>query len=138
MPDLLINPPSSPGWLRLQRLHVQRDAHISALLSSQSEICVQRVLVGVCGLALCWPLPFTASRRNRDQERTVELIFFVAIKENRKRPDLKYVCLSYGFCYSVFFTFRCHSHVPVNLNANFPNKKSLRSICVVLKFTALR
>lgn len=85
MPDLLINPPSSPGWLRLQHLQVRRDANISALLSSRSEVCVQRVLVDICGLGLCWPLACTGFKRNKDQERTVELIFFVEI-HNRKLP----------------------------------------------------
>lgn len=103
MPDLLINPPCSLGWLPLQHPHVQRDADISALLSARSEICVQRVLVGICGLGLCWPLTFTGFRRNKGRERTVESILFVEI-HIRKVPALKCVFhgISYEFYYSVF------------------------------------
>lgn len=58
--DLLINPPSSPGWLRLQHLHVRRHTDVSALLSSRSEICARPVLVDiVCpgfvpAACFCW------------------------------------------------------------------------------------
>lgn len=125
MPDLLINPPSSPGWLRLQHLHVRRDSDISALLSSRSEIYVQRVLVGVCDLGLCWPLAFTGFKRNKDQERTVELIFFLEI---RKLPDLKYVFHGISYDSILYFPFFSAIQMSVDLNANFINKKSLMSI----------
>lgn len=114
---------------------MRRDANISALLSSRSEVCVQR---DICGLGLCWPLACTGFKRNKDQERTVELIFFVEI-HNRTLPDVKYIFhgISYEFYYTVFSIFQCHSNVSVDLNANFINKKSLMSICVIFKFTGL-
>lgn len=114
MPDLLINPTSCPGWLHLQHLHVRRDADISARLSSRREICVQRVFVGICGLGLCWPLAFTGFRRNKDQERTVELIFFVEI-HNRKLPDMFSMVLVTNSIILYFPILQCHLNVSVNL-----------------------
>lgn len=76
---------------------------------------------------------------NKDQEQTVELIFFVET-HNRKLPDCK--CLFFHgiinkIYYSVFSIFRCHSNVSVDLNANFINKKSLMSVFVIFKFAGL-
>lgn len=106
--------------------------HISTFVISGVKSCVQRVLVGICCLDLCWPLCFCwFQTKNKDQERTVELIFFVEI-HNRKLPDLQDVFhgISYEFYYSVFSIFPCHSNVFVDLHANFINKKSLMSICM--------
>lgn len=92
------------------------------------------VLVDIVCPDLCRPLAFAGFRRNKDQEREAELIFFVEIHK-RKLPDLKNVFhgISYESYCSVFFIFQCHSNVFVDLNANFLNKKSLTSVCVVLK-----
>lgn len=70
----------------------------------------------------------------RTKREEAELIFFVEIHK-RKLPDLKNVFhgISYEFYCSVFFIFQCHSNVFVDLNANFLNKKSLTSVCVVFK-----
>lgn len=51
---------------------------------------MQQVIVGICELGLCWPPAVTVSRLNKDQEKTVELIFFVEIHD-RKLPDCKCV-----------------------------------------------
>lgn len=69
-----------------------------------------------------------------DETRTKRGEFSLLVENhNRKLPDSKYVfyCISNEFYYSVFSIFQCHSNVSVDLNANFINKQSLMSICVI-------
>lgn len=126
--DLLINPPSSPGWLCFQLEEALMRLHFCHL--GVNSVRGESSQYRVCGPVLCSLFASPVDGMNEDQEETVGSIFFVGIHDRKTILYVFHGIINEHY-YSVFSIFQCHSNVFVDLNANFINKKSLMGVFVV-------